>query len=193
MSSCWVEFHGSKTSFSTLLIPFWSSSHMTASSPPCPCHLQSDTSHYLVKVGTWSITMISSLSSGISLQHSYSQPTCLSSPLLIFFFEYKWTYFQFTAATHSKSHAPDLAATQNDVSENLNPDILLPEPMSFQIPLLSQQWSWIFWLPHPWHPQCSLISCPYVYSLGLLYDHPNSSLTSTQIPCVPIFFILHME
>ena len=140
MSSCWVDFHGSKISFSTLLIPSWSSSHMTASSPPCHCHLRSDTSHYLVKVGTWSITMISNLSSGISLQRSYSQPTCPPSSLLIFK-KYKWTYFQSAVATHSKSHAPDLAATQNDVSENLNPDILLPEPLSSQIPLLSQQGS----------------------------------------------------
>ena len=47
--------------------------------------------------------------------------------------------FQSTVATHSKSHASDLADTQNDVSENLNLDILLPEPLSLQIPLLSQQ------------------------------------------------------
>lgn len=70
--------------FFFLLIPSWSSSHMTASSPPCPCHLRSDTSHYLVKLGTWSITMICNLSSGISLQRSYSQPTCPPSSLFIF-------------------------------------------------------------------------------------------------------------
>lgn len=116
----------------------------------------------------------------------------LSVPYL-FFKNVNELYFHSVAATHSKSDALDLATTQNGVSENLNPDILLSDLLSFQVPLLSQHWPLIFQWLHLWCLRCLLTSCPCVHSLGLLYDRPNSSLTSSQIPCVPIFFMLHLE